>query len=287
MGFSSVKKLVDAYEAGQTQLSSFRRVSGNAVAAISWIDLSMHSGNPVANFYANSPLESATLTAKNGIYHGEDVALPATKHLKTMNFTFAASVNSVNVPHLLLDYLLYYPFIDMDSTDEQVFTTNVTLPRYQDGKGVRAFLVSLGAYTGGQAFTISYTNEKGESGRTSQRTLTNFAAVPGCILSGGTNVNLSPAPFIGLQLGDQGMRSVESITFEASNGGIAALVLARPLAINSLREITACAEKDFLLEGSTLPRIYNGAYLNFITYALGSVAAAPYHGYIETIWGTD
>ena len=37
----------------------------------------------------------------------------------------------------LLDYLMFYPLIDLDDDVEQVMDNTVTLPRYDDGAGVR------------------------------------------------------------------------------------------------------------------------------------------------------
>lgn len=283
MGFKNTQEYVDAYNNGQTQFSSFRKVMSTALPVSSWLDLSSFAGSPVTNFFANAPLEAATLLAKNGIYHGENVPPGKTKFLK--NFVVMNPGVNSPCPQILADYLLYYPFIDMDSTDEQLFTNAVPLPRYSDGKGVRAFLVAQGNYIGGQSFIINYTNEKGVSGRISRVNTTNVATFQGCILSAGTETVLTSAPFITLEGNDQGIRSVESITFIASNGGIAALVLAKPLAVNYIRESISPAEKDFLTEGAVLPEIKNGAFLGIISRALGNVQSSPWHGHIETIWG--
>jgi hypothetical protein len=77
---------------------------------------------------------------------------------------------------------------------------------------------------------------------------------------------------------------VQSITFLAPNGGLAALVLAKPLAVLMTNETTAYAEWDFLTMKPTLPRILDGAYLNMLICPNGTMAAAPINGTMTVVW---
>lgn len=282
MGFAAVKQLVERQvEQGAYHAISFRKVVSNATAAGVWCDLSYSPGNPVANFYATEPLVSATFDGNRGIYHGPAVA-PLTKHVVRAH---AQCVSAAGVPLTLLlcDYLLYYPFVDMDSTDPQPLTNTVTLPRFTDGNGVNAFLVAQGSYTGGASFTISYTNQAGVSGRTSVAVTSNAATFAGSLVSSGPSGGTGP--FIPLQAGDTGIRSVESITFAAPNGGIAALVLCRSLATLMVREVTAPSERDFTVDMTLLPQVQDGAYLNFLALPNASLATVPILGMAEFAWG--
>lgn len=284
MGFSGVKDLVESQvDGGAYHATSFRKVVSNATVAGVWADLSYSPGNPVANFYATEPLVAATLNGTRGLYHGADVS-PSTKHLLRLT-SICTTANGAPQTLMLCDYLLYYPFIDMDSTDPQELTNAVTLPRYTTGQGVQAFLVAQGAYTGGADFTISYTNQSGTPGQTSVSTRSNSAGIAGSLVSSGaTAVALARGPFIPLQAGDTGVRSVESITFASPNGGIAALVLCRPLATTRIREITAPVECDFTTEITSLPSVVDGAYLNFLTLPNASLSAVPILGLAEFSW---
>jgi len=234
----------------------------------------------VPNYYATTGLTSATLQSKNGLYHGVDVS-PRTKHLHKLSI---ASLSATVTPAVftLCDYLMYYPLIDMDNTDEQILTNTVPLSRYADGIGVKAFLVATNPYVGGASFTINYTNEHGEAGNVSQINGTNTATTIGTIVHSGTAANTSN--FIKLDTVDEGIRSVESITFSAPNGGLAALVLVKPLATIITREITAFTEFDYFLMKQSMPRIYDGAYLNLICAPNGSAAAVPILGELSVIW---
>lgn len=281
MGFANIAELVDAVNGGSHQISSFRKNYGQATTAGVWFDLSMSPGNPVNNFYASSPLEAAVLNGREGIYHGENVS-PATKHLfKTLIRANSATPLPLSV--YMLDYLIYYPFVDMDSTDVQSFDNTVTLPRYSNGDGVMAFLVAQGTYVGGQSFSISYTNQSGVSGRTSPLVTSNVATSTGSLIGSGPSA-LNFGPFIPLQSGDTGIRSVESITFSASNGGIAALVLCKPLAQTLIRELTAPVEKEYSNDAGLYPRIQDGAYINFIAMPNGSMSGVSIEGIAEFAW---
>lgn len=283
-GFGSVKDLVESIDAGNSIISSFRKIPSQPSTLGCWSDLSYAPGNPVTNFYASSPLTAARLLGNEGIFTGVNVS-PQTKHLKSI-LTMSPTAAVVPATMLLLDYLLYYPFIDGDSIDEQILDNTVTLPRYSDGKGVKAFVVAQGSFTGGARFRINYTNEKGVPGRVSRWVTSNNTAQVASVISSGLNVATSTTgPFIPLEQGDQGIRSVESFQFESANGGIFALVLCVPIATTSIREINAPVEKDFFKDtGMSAPRIYDGAYLNFIILPTASIQAAIIMGTVETIW---
>lgn len=281
MSLNSVKSYnTKVVEGGNTHTSTFRKTSASATTAGVWCDMSTMPGHPVTNFYASSPLTAATLLAREGIQHGGDQS-PSQKYLKRI--TIMGSSAPMNV--LLMDYLLYYPFIDGDSTEEQFLDNTVTLPRYTDGNCVNAFVVAQGSYVGGAKFFITYTNQDGVSGRTSQLCTSNTSTVSGTLISSG----VAAGTFgwnIPLQNGDTGIRSVESFTFLTANGGIFALVLAMDLGHVAIREANVPAEKDFLLNtGFKMPEIKDGAYLNFIALPNASIAAQPFYGSLQIVWG--
>jgi len=109
---------------GQTHSSTFRKTTTVVTTAGVWFDGSNMSGHPVTNFYASTPLKAEYLLAREGIQHGSNVSSDQ-KHLKRV--TAMCSVAPVNL--LFIDSLLYYPFIDGDSTDEQVFDNTNSLTR--------------------------------------------------------------------------------------------------------------------------------------------------------------
>jgi len=184
-----------------------------------------------------------------------------------------------------MDYLLFYPFIDESTTDPQSFTNTSTLPRYTDGAGVQVMAISINGRTGGQSFFFTYTNQDGVTGRISKTVVQNAATTSGTIVTSASATSGSSNPFIGLQDGDTGVRSIESITMLGVDVGVFTLVLVRPLATTQLRGVDAAVEKDYLIDSAGLPRIYDDAYLNFVVLpANAGIANALFMGDIKVIW---
>jgi len=291
-GFRNIRAYVDAPLSGAEHFTAFRKVPSQVTTAGNWCDLSMAGGNPVPNYYAAAPLEAATLGSldrsernyEKGIWHGADVA-PAQKHLRNLCI-MTSTANAVPSYWYLLDYLLFYPFIDMDAVGEvQPMVNTVTLPRYATGDGVRMMMVNVAPTIGGGQFTVNYTNQAGTAGRVTPNQFCS-AATNIATLTATTQVANGFQPFIPLQDGDTGVRSVESVTFSVANGGLCALVLVKPLRSITIRDINAPTEKESIREIPDAPRIYDGAYLNLIGMTTtGSIASGLIAGYAEFVWG--
>jgi hypothetical protein len=284
-GFNRVKEIVDyAYDAGRFCYASFRKVPALATTLGVWFDLSMAPGNPKPNYYATAEMTSAVLDGNFGLFHFGNgrTTTDGFKFLHKLSL-YSASATLAPAKFTLCDYLLYYPLIDMDDTNPQELTNSVTIPRYTDGYGVKAMLIATNPFVGGAQFQITYTNELGVSGQKSHWMTSCATTNIGTIVNSGIASNLQ-GPFINLQSGDQGIRSVQGIEFTVPNGGLATLVLVRPLVTVGNREITAVTETDFVYELPSMPKIYDGAYLNFICMPNGSAAAAVLQGEITTIW---
>jgi len=207
----------------------------------------------------------------------------AVKHLRrVMGMTVTAT--AVPLPCILCDYLLYYPFVDMSSTDEQAMIQVDTIPRYADGAGVQIMAVLVASQIGGVSFFVNYTNSAGVAGRISRTVTCNTQTVNGTIVTTAPATDGCAGPFIPLQAGDMGVRSIESCTFLTGDVGLITLVLVKPLASFSIYDITAPAERDMILDGVQLPVIKDDAYLNVICYPSGTLASAQIMGTIETVW---
>jgi len=281
MSIKKLRELVEqCYLGGKNCITSFRKVPAIASTATGVIDFSMAPGNPRANFYTGDALTATLLNTNYGIWHGGNVA-PATKILRKIDFVFPpATITPMEM--YALDYLLFYPLIDMDSTDPQYFDNTVTLPRYTDGVGVKAFLVATNPYVGGASFTIDYINQNDQL-KTTRLQTTNTHTYIGTIVHSGASAGAS-GTFINTPDGDY-IKRVVSITFMAPNGGLAALVLCKVLTtVTTYNVAPAKQEWDCLLMKGELPIIQDGAYLNFIGQVNGSAAATVTTGLIETVW---
>jgi hypothetical protein len=196
---------------------------------------------------------------------------------------------------LVLDYLGYYPFVDMADT-VGVFPGS-GLSRYTDGVGVQIMPVLVAPQVGGARFTVSYTNQAGTPGRTSGVVSCNAGVINGTIVcSGATGATFQSSPFIPLQFGDTGVRSIESVTYSVNDVGLLAFVLVKVIAFTRLDPIPtttpatttfSATEVDYALDQAfILPVIKDDAYLNFICMPAGTIASAVFSGLIETIWST-
>lgn len=291
-GFKDVAEFNNADLLGQCWLTQFRKtVASAATTTNAWIDYSYFAGSPAANFYASSPSVSATLEASRGIY--VPTVSPMTQHLKSMMVMTANTGNTANARQrlVLCDYLMYYPFIDTDAIgEEQLMDNTVPLPRYTGGKVIA--VAQSAASTTGQ-FTFNYTNQDGVAGRVSQNTYT-FAVAGGGQVVSANGVGASYNPYCNLQLGDTGVRSIESVTFTAAGGGLMALVIVKPLfngyVTQECRTTTGVAygaadEFMSLIHSAGAPQIKDGAVLNFFAEgSAGSLASSMLVGTLETVW---
>lgn len=284
MGLSSIGQVVNCELEGRVRNYIWRKTPSQVTITGLWFDLSMSPGMPPPQYYIGGILTATQLkqSTDGGIYHGTDVS-PSEKYLRGIttqaNVTTALPMNAI-----LCDYLLFYPFIDEGTTDPQITVNTNTLPRYTDGKGVQVMAVQTNAGTGGQSFYFTYTNSDGVAGRTSQTVTMNTSTTVGNIIGSTTATQGGASPFIGLQVGDSGVRSIESVTMLGIDTGLFSLVLVKPLVQTCFREITVPYEKDFLIPTSDLIRIYDDAFLGFVALPLGSLAATTLMGSLKIIW---
>jgi hypothetical protein len=288
-GFKSITAYVDAYNSGANVITSFRKSPTQANTAGNWMDMSMASGNPVPNYYAATPLQASKLSTQEGIYHGGAVS-PSNKVLRSIS-VFSNSANAAPSTWFLLDYLMYYPFIDMDAVGDvqaminvDAFSVPITLDRYTDGAGVRMMMVNVSPTVGGGQFTVTYVNQDGVEKTTPNHFCTAVTSI--ATLTATTENASGFMPFLTLAAGDSGVRSVTSVTFTVANGGLASLVLVYPLRTLRIREASVPTEVESLLHAPDVPRVQDGAYLNFIgNTPTGSLASTVFMGMAEFTWG--
>lgn len=283
----SVHEVADAYESGQSLFRYFRKAPTQATGQGIWFDTSMSPGIPIPNYYAASPNVAIALarSTDGGLDHGGNVS-PKVKYLhKLMMMNVTAT--PLPMPMIICDYLMYYPFVDMSTTDTQAMTTNITIPRYTTGAGVKVMAVCVAAQAGGSSFFITYTNSDGVAGRTSATVTVNAQALNGTIVTTATATAGAGSPFIPLQSGDTGIQLIESVTFVGTDVGLISLVLVKPLAQFTLYDITAPVEKDFIIDHSIAPIIKDDAYLNILACPFGSLASTVLLGTIETFWSDN
>ena len=241
----------------------------------------MAAGIPTPNFYASEPLVGATLNPMRGINHGDNKS-PAAKYVQSLELMTPSA--ALVGPYFLLDYLLYYPFVDLDSLETQEFDNTVAVPRYAGGDGVMAMFVCAAPTTGGGSFTYSYINQSGNPAVSPVISYTTAAASISNIVTSQPAVAASMGPFLPLASGDTGIRSVTGVTNIVGTGGLGVLVLVKPLASHAIYEINTAHEVEYVRDRPNLPRIYDGAYLGMAVRCSATVAAGILVGRLTTVW---
>ncbi len=280
-GFRNLGEYSNALTQGRVHTCSFRKVPSQASTAGWWVDYSMASGNPVPNYYAATPLVASALDGFKGIFHGDDKS-PASMHL--VSLSIATQTAAMVGRFTMLDYLLFYPFVDCDDTDVQVMDNTTTLPRYTDGAGVMAMAVVVAPTTGGGSFTFTYINQDGVEKVSPVQACNSVSSSIATVETTQQAVGDRSGPYLRLAGGDTGIRSIVSAQFTVANGGLISLVLVKPLINIAIREINTPAEVMCVAKLPGAPRVYDGAYLNLIGNVAGSVAAGTFAGLATFAW---
>lgn len=290
MGFSSFDDMTNEITTnGKIHRYDFVKTSAVTHAVGRWYDQSLENGLPAAQPYTdgtNLAFQALSGTSGTGMWHGGNVS-PDTKHILNIG-AFGNTATSVPSVVQFVDILGYYPITTVTTATAQTLNNTVTLPRYADGAGVRAYLVAratMGAAT--PNITINYTNQAGVSGKVNPVTITGVTgAVAGHIVHSDPTANHYGC-FIPLANGDTGIRSIQSITLSVSYvSGSLALVLCRPLTSLPVTVLGVESERNLLNQIPSMPQILDGANLNTLLFTGGAYAAGgQIQGYLECAWG--
>lgn len=178
-------------------------------------------------------------------------------------------------------------------TDAGTGTHTVTwlLPRYTNGAGVQAIIFNSNATPLGAAtpnMSLGYTNSEQTTSRATPTVLPigKTAASNSIILyTGATGVGKYNYT-VPLQSGDAGIAEVNTIQNSISYvSGEYTVALVKELARFPLSTLGLAAERNFLFEMPSLPRVYDGAALYFLW---GSGVATPansaFSGHLDLVW---
>ena len=256
-----------------------------------WYSLFRGGGNPPADAIlgtgtnlAFQALTDATTNA-TGIQHGGYVG-----GFKVLLNAAAQTAAATTAPCVLMlvDLLGFYPVTSVTTTGAQTLNNTVTLPRYTDGAGVQAFITPstvMGAAT--PSISIGYTNSASTVGRATPATLPigNTAAAVTSVVYSGTGAGKF-GPFMPLQAGDAGIKSVQSINLSASYvSGVLNLVLCKPLLTLPITTLGVTAERDLVNQFASMPKVYDGACLAWLMLAgAATPVASPISGHLEFGW---
>ncbi len=234
-------------------------------------------GSPGAGSY-DSTLNGVTLSSSSTIPNGAIPHWNPAAGNSYLAYLEAMATQAGRV--LLLDRLWHNGGYTITSTSAQNSTTptwpsrcptsGTDLSPATTGLGVMlAVEVSAATGSGTPTITVSYTNSNGTSGRTGTNILATAASAP-----------IGTTYFIGLQSGDVGVRSVQSLTLSATwTSGTINLVAYRKLAGVSLLPQQSNAIDSITGAGA---RLYDGV-VPYLVFVPNTTAATNVQGtYIET-----
>jgi hypothetical protein len=172
-------------------------------------------------------------------------------------------------------------------------TMNIQMPRYANGAGCQAFMVCHTAPTaGGPNLTASvYTNSTPTGSRAFAGTTAQVATPTATRITHSAPATANMwGPFLPLQGGDSGIASVQSITCGSgtayTGSGLHALVIARPLFSIPYTTSGLAAERDFVNQLPSLPRVVDGANICFLMGPTGGTTnLTNVIGHLDLAWG--
>lgn len=279
------KEINEAYQQGRSCFSSFNKTPSQTTGSGIWYDLSMCSGNPIAQYYSGVTLTSTALKRSTdvGLNHGQPVTSAYKKFLHKVDLQ-VVSATAAPLTLELMDYLMFYGGISMDAGVQSMINT-IPLPRYTTDRGLQMMVVELFPYAGSADIQVTYTNQDGVAGRLTPVVRLNTQAVFGTIASSAPATAGAGGLFLPLQLGDSGVQMIESIEiFGAGDVGVLALVIVKPLASFNIVEVTQPTMFDLWQDFAILPEIQDDAYLNMAALPVGTLAGANIIGNITTFW---
>lgn len=181
--------------------------------------------------------------------------------------------------------------INITDTGTGTHTMNWLLPRYTNGAGINAMFINPQATALGAAtpnLSLNYTNSSQVASRATPTVLPvgKTAASNSHILYTGATGAGKYNYAVPRQNGDSGIAEINGIRNASSYvSGMYTVVLYKEIARFPITTLGVSAERDFLNQLPSLPRIYDSAALYFL---VGSGAATPansaFSGHLDFIW---
>lgn len=182
--------------------------------------------------------------------------------------------------------------IDITTTGTGTHTITWLLPRYTNGAGLNAIFFNSNATALGAAtpnLSLGYTNSSQTGSRATPTVLPigKTAASNSLILYTGATGTGKYNYQMPLQAGDAGIAQIDTIQNSTSYvSGEYSVAILKELARFPLSTLGLAAERNFLFEMPSLPRIYDGAALYFLVGSgVATPASASFSGHLDFVWG--
>lgn len=295
MGYTTYDDIIAELSAGKSFQNNWAKAFTTAPVANNWYDLWPVGGNPQAGTYPGAARTSVQWddTAAGAFLHGGNVSTD-TKHV----LTSLGNTNATTSTLVLYDRVLTYEACSISNVN-QTMTNSLAAQRYigagQPGLKIMVTCQTALGATANAYTQLQYTDNDGNVLQSmpvafgvnvivsaAAPTTTLGARVVSPAVSGGT---LPFGPFMSLATGDTGVRLIDNYTHSANNTGTIAYVLAQPLVYIPIQAGGQASMFDNVQQLASLPRIYDGACLNFMLYAPAATANIVPSGRFEFGWG--
>ena len=282
MGFYSQDDIISKITVdGQYGNVFYNKTLSSAGTAGHWTLLSGHPGTPPAATFAGADLTYVGTDdswSEGAPYTGGNVTPPVTKHFLGAG---AAIVAAAGAPWYLMaiDLVGYVPLSGTNVSTTGTKTVTMTAldgsARYPNGTGLRLF-VAADTALGANAPTcvINYLDDGGGAGATTTFTSTASLGV-GQLLNSGTAAN-KYNPFLPLAADDTGVSDIVSLVWSgtAHASGTVVIGLCKPLWTIPVPATGLYTKVDFLNAFPSLPRIKDGANIQFLLFQTGATTSA-------------
>ena len=285
MGWSSQDDLINQITTNGKYGAAFsNKTLASAGNAGHWTLLAGHAGFPAAATFTGADLTYVPTDdtwSEGTLYHGGNVS-PATKHFLTAG---ASVVAAAGAPWYLMaiDLVGFVPLsgANVSSTGTKTVTMTAigsgggTGNRYPNGAGLEMF-VAADTALGANAPTciVNYLDTGGASGATTTFTSTASLGV-GQLLNSGTAAN-KYNPFLPKAAGDTGISDIVSLVWAgtAHASGSVIIGLCKPLWTIPVPATGLYTKLDFVNAFPSLPRIRDGANIQFLLFQSGATTSA-------------
>jgi hypothetical protein len=284
MGWTSQDDLINQITVnGKYGNAFYNKTLSSAGTAGHWTLLSGHAGTPPAATFTGADLTYVATDdtwSEGAVYTGGDVST-ATKHVLGAG---AAVVAAAGAPWYIMaiDLVGFVPLSGTNLTTTGTKTVTMTAisntgskgDRYANGAGLKLFVAADGAL-GANAPTciINYSDTGGAAGATTTFTSTASLGI-GQLLNSGTAAN-KYNPFLPLAAGDTGVSDIVSLVWSGSAhaSGSVIIGLCAPLFTIPVPATGLYTKVDFLNAFPSLPRIKDGANIQFLMFQTGATSS--------------
>ena len=285
MGWSSQDDLINQITTnGKYGNAFYNKTLASAGTAGHWTLLAGHAGFPAASTFTGADLTYVPTDdtwSEGTLYHGGNVST-ATKHFLTAG---ASVVAAAGAPWYLMaiDLVGFVPLsgANVSSTGTKTVTMTAigsgggTGNRYPNGAGLEMF-VAADTALGANAPTciVNYLDTGGGAGATTTFTSTASLGV-GQLLNSGTAAN-KYNPFLPKAAGDTGISDIVSLVWAgtAHASGSVIIGLCKPLWTIPVPATGLYTKLDFVNAFPSLPRIRDGANIQFLLFQSGATTSA-------------